>query len=91
MKNNAFIRALILATTLTLGLLALTSCAPRQSAPLTFEEQQALAAKKQCSEEATAMNGEGLHNSGNPLWAAYFEMCMHRLGVTDAELKKMWY
>lgn len=37
------------------------------------------------------MNGEGLQNSGNPLWAAYFEMCMHRLGVTDAELKKMWY
>lgn len=91
MKNNAFIRALILATTLTLGLLALTACAPRQSAPLTFEEQQALVAKKQCSEEATAMNGEGLQNSSNPLWAAYFEMCMHRLGVTDAELKKMWY
>ena len=64
---------------------------PRHSAPLTFEEQQALAAKQQCSEEASAMNSEGPHNSSNPFWSSYFEMCMHRLGVTDAELKKMWY
>ncbi len=76
---------------LVLGLFALAGCAARQSRPLTFEEQQAQAAKAQCSEEATAMNSEGLHNSSNPFWASYFEMCMHRLGVTDAELKKMWY
>lgn len=87
MKKFKIIMPLILA----LGLFTLAGCAPRYHAPPTFEEQQAQAAKAQCSEEATAMNSEGVHNSSNPFWASYFEMCMHRLGVTDAELKKMWY
>lgn len=80
-----------LALLLALALFVLSGCAARQSRPLTFDEQQALTAKAQCSEEATAMNSEGAHNSSNPFWTAYFEMCMRRLGVTKAELKKMWY
>ena len=84
-------KRILSALLLALCLAGLTACAPRHSAPLTFEEQQALAAKQQCSEEASAMNSEGPHNSSNPFWSSDFEMCMHRLGVTDAELKKMWY
>lgn len=87
MKQCKTVMTLLLA----LGLLVLSGCAARQTRPLTFEEQQALAARAQCSEEATSMNSEGAHNSSNPFWNAYFEMCMRRLGVTNAELKKMWY
>ncbi|MGE9984686.1 hypothetical protein [Desulfovibrio sp. SGI.169] len=76
---------------LALSLFAMTGCAARHPRPLSFEEQQAQAAKTQCLEEATSMNSEGAHNSSNPFWTAYFEMCMRRLGVTNAELKKMWY
>ena len=76
-------KRILSALLLALCLAGLTACAPRHSAPLTFEEQQALA--------ASAMTSEGPHNSSHPFWSSYFEMCMHRLGVTDAELKKMWY
>lgn len=58
--------------------------------PLTFEEQQEYMAKQQCAQEATDMNPEW-PNSNNPLWSSYFVMCMHRLGVSDAALARMWY
>lgn len=82
---------LFLAATLCIS--ALAACAPqyRHQEPQTFEEQEAQRAKVQCEREATAMNGSGIFTSNNPLWDSYFVMCMHRLGVTDAQLKNMWY
>ena len=63
-------KRILSALLLALCLAGLTACAPRHSAPLTFEEQQALAAKQQCSEDASAMNSEGPHNSSNPFWSS---------------------
>ncbi|SDF14486.1 hypothetical protein [Desulfovibrio legallii] len=74
-----------------LALIAALGCAPRQQRPLTFEEQQLRMAEAQCRQEASSMNPEWRGNSRYFPWRAYFEMCMHRLGVTDAELKTLWY
>lgn len=68
----------------------LAGCALPQQKPMTFEEQQACAARQQCEEEATNMAGPNTWQS-NPYWNDYFVMCMNRLGVSDAQLKKMWY
>ena len=75
-----------------LALAAALGCAPRGvQRPLTFEEQQVRMAEAQCRQEASQMNPEWRGNSRYFPWRAYFEMCMHRLGVTDAELKTLWY
>ena len=84
-------RTYLLSALAALLLCGLAACTPKQEAPMSLEEQQALQAKAHCQQEASDMVDEGPQNSDNPLWAGYFEMCMHRLGVTDAELKKMWY
>lgn len=76
---------------LCLSLCAASACTPKAHEPLTFEQQEAERAKTQCQQEASDMVDDGPQNSDNPLWANYFEMCMHRMGITDAELKKMWY
>lgn len=68
----------------------LAACAARPSAPLTFEEQQARAAKVQCAASASGMT-DGVQNSSNMYWRSYFEMCMNSLGVSEAEMKKLWY
>ena len=80
----------LLSTLAALLLCGLVACSPRQEAPMSLEERHAMQAKAQCQQEASDMVDEGPQNSDDPLWAGYFEMCMHRLGVTDAELKKMW-
>lgn len=70
--------------------LFLAGCALQPQKPMTFEEQQAQAAKQQCSQEATNMAGPNTWES-NPYWNDYFVMCMHNFGITDEQLKKMWY
>lgn len=74
---------------LILTVTALTACAPQK--PLTYEQQALQEAQQECSSAATSMN-DGPHNSNNPLWKSYFEMCMRtKFDVTNAQLKTLWY
>ena len=70
--------------------LFLAGCAERQTAPLTFEQEQARAAHEQCRREATAMNSEGRHffRESFPR-RAYYDMCMRRMGVAEQDIRKM--
>ncbi len=65
-------------------------CTLKKPRPLTFEEQEAMMAKQQCEQEATSMNPEW-PGSQNPYWNAYFVMCMHQFGISNAALQRMWY
>ena len=81
-------RTLILTGVLALALLA-GACAPQK--PLTPEQQLLQEAKNDCSAAATSMN-DAPYNSSNPFWNSYFVMCMNtKYGVTDAQLKTLWY
>jgi len=82
---------IVLTTLLALTLACGCACTPKRPSPPTFAQEELNRAKSQCQQEASDMVDSGPQDSSNPLWGSYFEMCMHRLGVTDAELKKMWY
>ena len=88
MNTCTLFSAIALSMALTLGM---SACTSRTQHPPTFEQQELQRAKEQCQQEASDMVDGGAQNSENPLWSSYFEMCMHRLGVTDAQLKQMWY
>lgn len=79
----------ILSIFLLLGITTFAlACQPPR--PLTFEEQEAYMAKQQCIQEANSMNSEW-PSSENPYWNAYFVMCMNKLGISDAAIRRMWY
>lgn len=70
--------------------LAVAACVPRQQQPLSFDDQQALAAHRQCREDATQMNPEWRGNTGYAPWRAYYDMCMRRFEITDAQMRRLW-
>lgn len=70
------------------SLLALCACAPKQ--PQTIEEYNLNQIFEQCKTSASEMN-DGVKNSSNPLWNAYFEMCMSTNGYKPADYKNLWY
>lgn len=78
-----------------LTLLSLTSgfwlggCTPQQRPPLTFDDQQALAANRQCRSEATQMNNEWRGDTSYFPWRAYYDMCMRRFEVSDEQMRKL--
>lgn len=76
--------------TLALAMMLVAGCPGHQHLPLTFEQEEALRAKEQCTNDASLMN-DPPHNSRNHSWKSYFEMCMRRFGVSDKELGAMWY
>lgn len=81
-------RHLLLLAILAAAALA-AACGPKK--PLTYEQQMLQEAQAECSTAATSMN-DGPHNSNNPYWKGYFEMCMRtRFDVTSEQLKTLWY
>ena len=90
-RGPRFLFHALSALALTLVLTA-AGCAPREPAPPpTFEQMQLRMAREQCAQDATDMNPEVRRFGSNVLWRNYFEMCMRRLGVTDAALKTIRY
>ena len=73
---------------LCLGLV-LCGCTPRERAPLSFDDQQALAANRQCRADATQMNNEWRGNTSYTPWRAYYDMCMKRFAVTDEQMRRL--
>lgn len=68
---------------------ALCGCAPQNRPPLSFEDQQALAADKQCRADATQMNNEWRGDTSYFPWRAYYDMCMKRFEVTDEQMRRL--
>ena len=88
MQKNFFVGSGLLALCLMAGLLA-CGCAHRERPPLTFDDQQALAANQQCRAEATQMNPEWRGDTSYFPWRAYFDMCMRRMGVSKDAMRRM--
>lgn len=68
----------------------LSSCTPKQQQPQTIEEYNLTTSVEECKTSASDMN-DGTHNSDNPFWNSYFEMCMSSKGYTRAAYKHLWY
>ncbi len=64
-------------------------CAARERPPLTFDDQQALAANRQCRAEATQMNNEWRGDTSYFPWRAYYDMCMKRFEISDTQMRKL--
>ena len=88
MQKNPLIGSGLLALCLMAGFLA-CGCTPRERAPLTFDDQQALAANQQCRAEATQMNNEWRGNTNYFPWRAYYEMCIRRFEISVAEMRML--
>ena len=88
MQKNSFVGSGLLALYLMTGLLA-CGCTPRERPSLTFDDQQALAANQQCRAEATQMNNEWRGDTSYFPWRSYYEMCMRRFEISDAEMRKL--
>ncbi|WP_300551769.1 hypothetical protein [Desulfovibrio sp.] len=88
MQKDSFAGSGLLALCLMAGFLA-CGCAPRERPPLTFDDQQALAANQQCRAEATQMNNEWRGDTSYFPWRAYYDMCMRRFEISDAEVRKL--
>lgn len=89
MQKLLSMRVWLLALCLTVGCIA-CGCTPRERPPLTFDDQQALAANQQCRAEATQMNNEWRGNTNYAPWRAYYNMCMSRFGITDQQMRRLW-
>ena len=89
MQKNPLVGIGLLALCLMSGFLA-CGCTPRERPPLTFDDQQALAANQQCRDEATQMNNEWRGNTSYAPWRAYYDMCMSRFGISDQQMRKLW-
>lgn len=72
------------------AMFVLSSCTPKQQQPKTIEEYTFNESFEQCKTNASDMN-DGPHNSNNPFWNSYFEMCMSSKGYTRADYKHLWY
>lgn len=88
MQKNSLLRIGLLACCVFASAFA-CGCAARERAPLTFDDQQALAANQQCRDEATQMNNEWRGNTSYFPWRAYYEMCMKRFDVSDEQMRKL--
>ena len=88
MLKNALIGVCLTLLSLTSGF-CLGGCTPQQRPPLTFEDQQALAANRQCRSEATQMNNEWRGDTSYFPWRAYYDMCMRRFEVSDEQMRKL--
>ena len=73
---------------LTAGLW-LGGCAQQQRQPLSFDDQQALAANRQCRAEATQMNNEWRGDTSYFPWRSYYNMCMRRFEVSDEQMRRL--
>lgn len=73
---------------LALGL-AVAGCAPRERRPLSFDDQQALAANKECRAQASQMNDEWRGNTSYGPWRAYYDMCMSRFEISDKQMRRL--
>ena len=86
------LRALLLNGSLLLCLClgaALYGCAAQERPPLSFDDQQALAANRQCRADATQMNNEWRGNTSYFPWRSYYDMCMRRFEVTDEQMRRL--
>ncbi|MTJ92006.1 MAG: hypothetical protein F8N36_03955 [Desulfovibrio sp.] len=68
---------------------ALGGCAAQERAPLSFDDQQALAADRQCRSDATQMNNEWRGNTSYFPWRAYYDMCMRRFEISDEQMRRL--
>ncbi|WP_374281472.1 hypothetical protein [Desulfovibrio sp.] len=68
---------------------AVCGCTPQQRPPLSFDDQQALAANRQCRDEASQMNSEWRGDTSYFPWRAYYNMCMRRFEVSDEQLRRL--
>ena len=73
---------------LTVGLW-LGGCVQQQRQPLSFDDQQALAANRQCRAEATQMNNEWRGDTSYFPWRSYYNMCMRRFEVSDEQMRRL--
>lgn len=73
------------------GALACTlgGCAQQERPPLSFADQQALAANRQCRADATQMNNEWRGDTSYFPWRAYYEMCMKRFEISDEQMRRL--
>lgn len=69
--------------------LAASACVPRERQPLSFDDQQALVANRQCRDEATQMNREWRGDTSYFPWRAYYDMCMKRFDVTNEQMRRL--
>lgn len=86
------LRALLLNGSLLLCLClgaGLYGCAVQERPPLSFDDQQALAADRQCRADATQMNNEWRGNTSYFPWRSYYDMCMRRFEVTDEQMRML--
>lgn len=67
----------------------LWGCTARQRPPLSFDDQQALAANRQCRADATQMNSEWRGDTSYFPWRAYYNMCMRRFEVSDEQMRRL--
>ena len=68
---------------------ALCGCTAQQRPPLSFDDQQALAANRQCRADATQMNNEWRGDTSYFPWRSYYDMCMRRFEVTDEQMRRL--
>ena len=67
----------------------LGGCVAHERAPLTVDDQQALAADRQCRADATQMNNEWRGDTSYFPWRSYYDMCMRRFEITDEEMRRL--
>lgn len=69
--------------------LTAAGCAPRERRPLSFDDQQALAANRECRAQATQMNNEWGGDTSYATWRAYYDMCMSRFEISDEQMRRL--
>ncbi len=72
-------------------LVGCTSKSTQDTKPISHEEYVLREAMRICKKDATDMN-KSPHNSHNPFWKNYFEMCMKtRYQYKKEDYKHFWY
>lgn len=89
-KQNMFYGCLLLCLLMAGALCGvLGGCAVQERPPLSFDDQQALAANRQCRADATQMNNEWRGDTSYFPWRAYYDMCMKRFEISDEQMRRL--
>ena len=87
MQKKCAVTACLLICLCLVGVLC--GCTHQLRPPLSFDDQQALAANKQCRADASQMNNEWRGDTSYFPWRSYYDMCMRRFEGSDEQMRRL--